>query len=182
MEPLRLFEAFAGYGSQALALKKYNVPFISVGLAEIDPNAIKAHRALHGDIPNFGDVSLLKVSALPNMDLFTYSFPCQDISNAGKQKGLSEGSGTRSSLLWECERIIRGKLPMVLRMENVKALVGKKNRPDFDRWLNILEELGYNNYWRVVNAKNCGIPQNRERLLKSITGLLFWIRPTRLGD
>lgn len=161
---IKLFEAFSGYGSQALALKRYNVEFESVGIAEIDKYAIEAHEALHGTTRNYGDVSKLHVDELPNMDLFTYSFPCQDISNAGKQRGLGKGSGTRSSLLWECERIIEGKLPKFLMMENVKNLVGKQNKPHFDEWLQILENLGYNNYWKVINAKWCGVPQNRERV------------------
>ena len=161
---IRLFEAFSGYGSQALTMKRYGIQFESVGIAEIDKYAIQAHEALHGPIKNYGDVSILEVDELPDMDLFTYSFPCQDISNAGKQRGLEKGSGTRSSLLWECERIIEGKRPKFLMMENVKNLVGKKNKPHFDEWLQVLESLGYNNYWKVINAKWCGVPQNRERV------------------
>jgi len=132
---IKLFEAFSGYGSQALALKKYSVEFKSVGIAEIDKYAIAVHESLHGKVKNYGDVSKLEVAELPDMDLFTYSFPCQDISNAGKQRGLEKGSGTRSSLLWECERIIEGKYPKFLMMENVKNLVGKKNKPYFEEWL-----------------------------------------------
>jgi len=161
---IKVFEAFSGYGSQTLALKKYGIEFESVGIAEIDKYAIAAHENLHGKVKNYGDVSLLSVDELPCMDLFTYSFPCQDISNAGKQRGFEKGSGTRSSLLWECERIIEGKRPMFLMMENVKNLVGKKNKPNFEIWLKTLENLGYNNYWKVVNAKWCGVPQNRERV------------------
>ena len=161
---IKLFEAFSGYGSQALALREYGVEFESVGIAEIDKYAIAVHESLHGKVNNYGDVSKLEVVELPGMDLFTYSFPCQDISNAGKQRGLEKGSGTRSSLLWECERIIEGKRPKFLMMENVKNLVGKKNKPHFEEWLQTLEELGYNNYWKVINAKWCGVPQNRERV------------------
>lgn len=161
---IRLFEAFSGYGSQALAMKRYGIEFESVGIAEIDKYAIQAHEILHGPIKNFGDVSKLSVDELPDMDLFTYSFPCQDISNAGKQRGLEKGSGTRSSLLWECERIIEGKRPKFLMMENVKNLVGKKNKIHFDKWIELLQSLGYNTYWKVINAKWCGVPQNRERV------------------
>lgn len=98
------------------------------------------------------------------MDLFTYSFPCTDISQAGKMLGFEEGSGTRSSLLWECKRIIDGKKPKYLLLENVKNLVGKKFKPNFDLWLEWLSEQGYTNYWKVLNAKDYGIPQNRERV------------------
>lgn len=89
---------------------------------------------------------------------------CQDFSTAGLNKGGDLGSGTRSSLLWECERIIRAVKPQYLLMENVKNLVGKKHRHNFDRWLETLEYLGYNNYWQVLNAKDYGVPQNRERV------------------
>jgi len=161
---LRVFEAFAGYGSQAMALKKYNVPHKIVGVSEIDKYAIQAHEAVHGPVKNYGDISKINGLCLPEMDLFTYSFPCQDISMAGKQRGLKEGTGSRSSLLWECQKIIELKRPKFLMMENVKNLVGKKHKPDFENWLKVLDQLGYNNYWKVINAKFCGIPQNRERV------------------
>lgn len=164
-DKLKVFELFAGYGSQSLALKRYNIPFESVGYCEIDKYAIQAYKALHGDhIKNYGDITKVDENELPNMDLLTYSFPCQDISVAGKQRGLSKDSGTRSSLLWECHRIIEAKKPAYLMMENVKNLVGKQNMPDFQAWLDTLTMLGYNNYWKVVNAKHCGVPQNRERV------------------
>lgn len=164
MKKMKVFAAFAGYGSQELALKRYNIPFEHVGISEIDKYAIQGHEVLHGKVKNYGDVSKIDVEELPNMDLFTYSFPCQDISNAGKQRGFEKDSGTRSSLLWECERIIEAKKPMFLMMENVKNLVGKNNKPHFDKWLEVLESFGYNNYWKVINAKWCGVPQNRERV------------------
>lgn len=118
-----------------------------------------------------GDVSLIKPAELPNFDLMTYSFPCTDISVAGKQKGLKRGSGTRSGLLWECEKVIEVKKPKYLLMENVKQLVGKGCREDFDTWCEWLETQGYTNYWQVMNAKNYGVPQNRERVfMVSILG------------
>jgi DNA (cytosine-5)-methyltransferase 1 len=125
---------------------------------------------------NLGDIT--KIKELPTCDLVTYSFPCQDISVAGGQKGFSKGENTRSGLLWEVEKLLlkaneSNSLPSVLLMENVKNLVGKKFIDDYNEWLTVLENLGYNTYWEVVNAKNCGIPQNRERvfgisILKSI--------------
>lgn len=96
---------------------------------------------------------------------------CQDISNAGKQKGFEQGSGSRSSLLWECEKIIKVKRPKYLLMENVKALVQKKFMPEFKRWIDTLADLGYSNYWKVLNAKDYGVAQNRERVfMVSILG------------
>lgn len=111
----------------------------------------------------YGDVCLLNPQELPDMDLFTYSSPCQDFSVAGKQKGAIRGQ-TRSGLLYECEKIIEAKRPRYLLMENVKNLVGKKFKEQFDEWLEYLESLGYTNYWSVLNAKDFGVPQNRERV------------------
>lgn len=120
----------------------------------------KASKAIH----NFGDISKINPVELDDLTLFTYSFPCQSISFAGLQHGLAKDSNTRSSLLWECERIIEAKKPDYLLMENVKALVSKTFKPDFDKWCALLEELGYTNYWQVLNARNFGVPQNRERV------------------
>jgi DNA (cytosine-5)-methyltransferase 1 len=113
---------------------------------------------------NLGDISLIQ--ELPYADFWTYSFPCQDISVAGLQAGIKEG--TRSGLLKEVERLLEvanknNTKPKFLLLENVKNLVGKNNKPDFDAWLIKLDELGYNTPWKVVNGKDCGIPQNRER-------------------
>ena len=101
---------------------------------------------------------------VPDFDLFTYSFPCTDISQAGKQAGLSKDSGTRSSLLWECKKAIEIKRPCYLLMENVAALVSKKFIKDFHEWLNVLDRLGYESFSQVLNAKHYGVPQNRERI------------------
>lgn len=106
-----------------------------------------------------------------DFNLFTYSFPCTDISNAGLQKGLSEGSGTRSGLLWECRKAIEAKMPKYLMMENVKALLSEKFKPEFYKWRDYLTSLGYENYTKIINATECGIPQNRERVfMVSILG------------
>lgn len=160
---LRVFEAFSGYGSQSLALKRLNIEHEVVCISEIDKYAIQGYTALHGEVLNLGDISKINTEDIPEHDLFTYSFPCQDISVAGLQKGLVEGQ-TRSGLLWECERIIEAKRPKYLLMENVKNLVSKKFTPDFLKWKNKLEQLGYTNYTQVLNAKDYGIPQNRERV------------------
>lgn len=162
---LNVFEAFAGVGAQRMALRNIGVNHFVVGISEIDKFALRSYEAIHGECPNLGDISKLNIDQIPSHDLFTYSFPCQDISLAGDVKGLSEGSGTRSSLLWECKRIIEEKRPKYLLLENVKNLVGKQNKPDFEKWLNWLERQGYTNYWKIVNANTSGIPQNRERVI-----------------
>jgi DNA (cytosine-5)-methyltransferase 1 len=115
---------------------------------------------------NLGDIS--KIESLPYADFWTYSFCCQDISVAGKQAGIIKGQ-TRSGLLYEVERLLEvaklnNNLPKYLMLENVKNLVGKKFKSQFDDWLKRLSDLGYNTYWKVTNAKDCGIPQNRERV------------------
>lgn len=160
---MRVLELFAGYGSQALALENLGIDFTS-DIAEIDKYAIQAYNQLHGETHNWGDITKIDETKLPYYDLITYSFPCQDISLAGLQRGLDEDTGTRSSLLWECERIIRAVKPKYLLMENVKNLVGEKHKHNFIRWLRVLENMGYWNWWQVLNAKDYGVPQNRERV------------------
>lgn len=171
MEKIRVFEAFAGYGSQSMALKRLGIDFEVVGIREIDKYAIQAYMAVHGDTPNYGDISKIDWSSVPDFDFLTYSFPCTDISTAGQQKGLAEGSGTRSSLLWECRKAIEAKRPKYLLMENVKNLVSKKFTPYLKEWIRFLEGQGYSNYTKVLNAKDFGVPQNRERVfMVSILG------------
>lgn len=163
MSKLRVFEAFAGYGSQSISLRNIGVDYEVVAISEIDKYAIQAYEAIHGPTLNLGDISKIKVEDIPQHDLFTYSFPCQDLSVAGKQAGLIKGQ-TRSGLLYECEKIIEYCKPKYLLMENVKNLVGKKFRPQFYEWLRYLKSLGYTNYAQVLNAKDYGVPQNRERV------------------
>ena len=215
MEKLKLFEAFAGIGTQRMSLRNIGVDFESVGISEIDIHAILSYANIHDGLdavdkmfiyPSkeemikflenknigmdfktkkvklpknlvklqqlyravivskcYGDVCLLNPSDLPDMDIFTYSFPCTDISVAGQQQGVIKGQ-TRSGLLYECEKIIEVKRPKYLLLENVKNLVGKKFKEQFDEWLNYLESLGYTSYWKVLNAKDYGVPQNRERV------------------
>ena len=164
MKKIRVFEAFSGIGSQSIALRNIGVDYEVVAISEIDKYAIKAYEAIHGKANNLGDISKIDVKDIPEHDLFTYSFPCQDISIAGRQMSLEEGSGTRSSLLWECKKIIEHCKPKYLLMENVKNIISKKHKPYFDKWLDYLESLGYVNYWKVLNAKDYGVPQNRERV------------------
>lgn len=174
---MRVLELFAGYGSQALALENLGIEFTS-DIAEIDKYAIQAYEQLHGETHNWGDVTKIDETRLPYYDLITYSFPCQDISLAGLQRGLDKGTETRSSLLWECERIIRAVKPKYLLMENVKNLVGEKHKHNFIRWLHVLEMMGYQNYYKVLNAKDYGVPQNRERVfVVSILGYQQYLFP-----
>ena len=165
MQKIKVIELFAGVGSQAMALRNLGIDYEVIGISEIDKFAIKSYEAIHGKVHNFGDIS--KIEELPYCDLLTYSFPCTDISVAGEQKGISKD--TRSGLLLEVERLLlkakeNGTLPKYLLLENVKNLVGKKFIKDFERWLSFLNSLGYYSNWEVLNAKDYGIPQNRERV------------------
>ena len=165
-EMIKVNELFAGIGAFKCALDNLDIPHEIVGISEIDKYAIASYNAMWGDTRNYGDIS--KIEKLDYADLWTYGFPCQDVSVAGKGAGIVKGE-TRSGLLYEVERLLlesqkADELPKYLIMENVKNLVGKKFRADFERWLDVLETLGYKNYWQVLNAKDYGIPQNRERV------------------
>lgn len=163
---LRVVELFAGIGAQAMALEILDIDFEST-VCEIDPHAYRAYCAIHGVAPNLGDIT--EVSELPECDLLTYSYPCTSVSIAGKQGGMVEGSGTASSLVWEVGRLLRTaaereRCPEVLLMENVDAVLNNRNRSEFDRWIAFLGDLGYTSSWKVLNAKDYGVPQNRKRI------------------
>ena len=178
-KPVRLIELFAGVGSQAMALKRLGANFEHYRVVEFEKYAIKSYNAIHGTDFEPMDITKIIGSDLGISDtdkycyIMTYSFPCQDLSVAGKQKGMTKGSGTRSGLLWEVERLLNevDNLPQVLLMENVPQVHGKKNMEDFQRWIDFLESKGYSNYWQDLNAKNYGIAQNRNRcFMVSILG------------
>ena len=226
-QTLRVFEAFAGIGAQATALKRLK-PFLEelnvdceiVGISEWFVNALIAYDKLHCDsgqpefeipskevmlnelkdfefstdsvhpIPslkrlpekklrqlyiahkrtrNFGSITKLDPNELPPMDLLVYSFPCQDLSTGGWARGMSRESGTRSSLIWQIERILKAlatknSLPKYLVLENVRAITSPRYQADFSEWLQFLESLGYHNSKpQILNALEYGIPQRRER-------------------
>lgn len=163
---IRVFTAFSGYDSQCMALDRIGIDYDLVGWSEIDRNAIAAHNAIYPQYAdrNYGDISRTDWAQVPDFDLLTYSSPCQDFSIAGRHHGGERGSGTRSSLLWECERAIAAKRPRYLLFENVSALVSKKFVRMFNEWQLTLERLGYTNFTQVLNARDYGVPQNRERV------------------
>lgn len=132
-------------------------------------------RATHniGSITNAHALDLRMTDTDRYCYIMIYSFPCQDLSVAGRQKGMTKGSGTRSGLLWEVERILSEveNLPQVLIMENVPQVHNQANMPDFQKWINFLESKGYSNYWQDLNAKDYGVAQNRDRcFMVSILG------------
>ena len=164
---LRMLSLFSGIGAFETALRRGGYQFETVNYCEIDPYASKAYSQIH-DIPegkNLHDVREINPLLLDNINLVTYGFPCQDISVAGKQKGFEyNGERTRSGLFFEALRIIEFLQPEYAIAENVKALTGKKFTAEFETVLTSLDKAGYNNYWKVLNAKDYGIPQNRERV------------------
>lgn len=163
---IKVIELFAGVGCQREALKRANIEHEVVAISENDKYASRAYELLHGKINNLGDIK--KIEKLPKADLWTYSFPCTDISLAGKMRGFDKDSNTHSSLLWEVQRLLEvakanDELPKYLLMENVKNIVSKKFMPLFRIWLDYLDSLGYKNFYKVLNSKDYDIPQNRER-------------------
>ena len=174
---VRLVELFAGIGAQVQAMRNLGLD-VDATVCEIDEAAYRSYCAIHGDTPNLGDIT--KVEHLPECDVMTWSFPCQAISNAGAKRGMAEGSGTESALAWEVIRLLRdarerGTLPRYLLMENVKALLYPKNVGEFEKIRRELEELGYTNSWKVLNALDFGVAQNRERvfMVSSLDGTVF---------
>ena len=245
-KPIRLIEFFAGYGSQALALKELGVKFEHWRICEWAIKSIQAYKDNHfsddtkdysqyftsdyifnvlaewGISQNYNEPltleqikrlgekecrkiynnilsthNLVNISRVKGRDLrivdtdkydyiLTYSYPCQDLSKAGKGMGMAKGGGTRSGLLWEVERILDecaeiGALPQVLLMENVPDVIGSKNLPHFRDWRDKLESMGYKCYWQVLNSKDYGIPQNRERcFMISILGDYYFSFPKEI--
>lgn len=166
---MKILSLFSGIGAFEQALANLGLPYELVNYCEIDKYASKSYAAIH-DVPesmNLGDITKIDEKSLPqDIDLITYGFPCQDISLAGKQKGLfnEDGTQTRSGLFFEALRIIEETKPRVAIAENVKNLVGKKFKEQFEIVLDSLDQAGYNNYWHILNAKDFGVPQNRERV------------------
>ena len=169
--PIRLIELFAGVGSQAMALRDLGADFEHYRAVEFDRFSVASYNAIHDtdfettDIRNISGADLGICDTDKYCYIVTYSFPCQDLSVAGKQKGMTKGSGTRSGLLWEVERLLNEctELPQVLLMENVPQVHSKANMPDFQKWIDFLESRGYSNYWKDLNAKDYGVAQNRDR-------------------
>ena len=179
-EQLRLLSLFSGVGAFEKAITRLSIPYELVGFSEIDKWAITSYCAIHGvDAKlNLGDISKIEIKNVPDCDIITHGSPCTDYSIAGKGKGGDKDSGTRSSLMWYTVNIVEHKMPKYVIWENVKGVLSKKHKHNFDKYLSVIEHLGYNNYYKVLNAKDYGIPQNRERIFvvsirKDIDGGLF---------
>jgi DNA (cytosine-5)-methyltransferase 1 len=183
---IRLIELFAGIGAQAKALERLQAEglceFEHYRICEFDKYAVKSYNSVHGTDFKPSDITKIHADDLGIVDtdsftyLLTYSFPCTDLSIAGKQEGMAKGSGTRSGLLWEVERLLNecDELSQVLLMENVPQVIC----PDFFLWIEFLESKGYKNYYKNINAKDMGVPQNRLRtFMVSLLGDYYYEFP-----
>ena len=164
---MKYLSLFSGIGSPEQALKNLGIKFELVGFSEIDKFAIKSYCKVHDvdESLNLGDITKIDIESLPlDIDLITHGSPCQDFSVAGKGKGADEGTGTRSSLMWNTVAICEHCKPKYVIWENVKNVLSKKHRHNFDKHLDEMDRIGYNNFYQVLNAKDFGVPQNRERI------------------
>ena len=162
MNEIKVLELFGGIGALTKAFKRLQIPHKVVDYVEIDKYAVASYNAINDT--NFEPQDICEWDKDIEVDLLMHGSPCQDFSLAGLQKSGDKGSGTRSSLMWETIRIVEKLKPKYVIWENVKNLLSKKHRHNFDAYLETMERLGYTNYYQVLNAKDYGIPQNRERV------------------
>lgn len=159
---MKVLELFGGIGACTQALKRLHIPLEIADYVEIDKYAVKSYNAINGT--NFEPQDITKWDKDIEVDLIMHGSPCQDFSIAGKQRGADEGSGTRSSLMYETVRIVTKLKPKYVIWENVKNVLSAKHRHNFEAYLEKMQSLGYENFYQVLNAKDYEIPQNRERI------------------
>ena len=159
---MKILELFAGIGSCSKALKRIGIDVEIVDAVEIDKYAMASFNAIHNT--NFEPQDITQWDKDIDVDLVMHGSPCQDFSLAGLQAGGDEGSGTRSSLMYETIRIVKKLKPKYVVWENVKNLLSKKHRHNFEAYIETMKVLGYNSYYKVLDAKDYGVPQHRERV------------------
>ena len=159
---IKVLELFGGIGACSKALERLGIDYEIADYVEIDKYAVKSFNAMHGT--NFEPQDICKWDKDIDVDLIMHGSPCQDFSLAGLQAGGDEGSGTRSSLMYETVRIVKKLKPRYVIWENVKNVISKKHIHNFNNYLKKMGEIGYKSYYQVLNAKDYGIPQNRERV------------------
>lgn len=167
MKELEILSLFSGIGAFEKALYNIGIDCKLIGFSEIDKYAIKSYCSIH-DVDerlNLGDITKIDIEKLPRfIDVITHGSPCQDFSIAGKQTGGDIGTNTRSSLMWNTVEIVRWCLPKYVIWENVRNILSQKHIHNFNKYIETLNSLGYNNYHKILNAKDYGVPQNRERI------------------
>ena len=159
---IKVLELFAGIGACSKALDNLKIDYELVDAVEKDEHALKSFNAIHNT--NFEPQDIMEWDKDVKVDLIMHGSPCQDFSVAGKGAGGDEGSGTRSSMVYESLRIIKKLKPKYVIWENVKNLLSKKHKHIFEDYLTKMSELGYINYYQILNSKDYGIPQHRERI------------------
>lgn len=162
MEEIKILELFGGIGAIRKAFERKNIPHKVIDYVEIDKYAVASYNAMFNE--NFNVADIKEWDKQIDVDFIMHGSPCQDFSVAGKQAGGDLGSGTRSSLMYETVRIVGKLRPKYVMWENVKNLLSKKHKHNFDAYIETMNILGYNSYYQVLNAKDYGIPQNRERV------------------
>ena len=166
-KPVKLLSLFSGIGAYEQAFKNKGYEIDLVGFSEINKYAVQSYRNIYGVSEDkcLGDITKIDISSLPtDIDSITHGSPCTSFSISGKQAGGDKGSGTPSSLMWYTVDIVEHCKPKVVIWENVKNVLSKKHKHNFDGYLEDMDKLGYSNYYQVLNAKDYGIPQNRERI------------------
>src|SRR5574344_2610682 len=164
---MKVLSLFSGIGAFEKALQNIGIKYELVGFSEIDKYAIKSYCAVHNvsEEFNLGDITKIDIEKLPkDIDLITHGSPCQDFSIAGHQAGGDFGTGTRSALMWNTVSIVKECKPKYVVWENVRNLLSSKHKHNFDSYLKVMNEIGYINYYQILNAKNYEIPQNRDRI------------------
>ena len=159
---IKVLELFGGIGACSKALERLGIEYELADYVEIDKHAVKSFNAMHGT--NYETQDIREWDKDIQVDLIIHGSPCQDFSIAGENAGGDKGSGTRSSLMYETIRIVKKLKPKYVIWENVKNLLSKKHKHNFDAYLETMAQLGYTNYYEVINAKDQGVPQNRERV------------------
>lgn len=160
MKELKLFECYAGYGGAAFGLQKANINFKTVGFSEIKKSAIELYNLNHPNIKNYGDINKIKPKELPDFDIITGGFPCQDVSMAGL-RDLSKG---RTNTVFKMLEIIKVKKPKYCLLENVKGVLSMLDGQLIKEIVRQLKNIGYAVSYECLNSKNYGVPQNRERV------------------
>lgn len=161
MKKIRVFEGFAGYGGASFGLKRAGIPYEVIGYSETDKFASELYSGNFPDVKNFGDITRINPADLPDFNLFTGGFPCQPFSQVGLGKGEHD---TRGTLFHNIIEICKEKRPEHVLLENVKGLITKRHEKTLNTILESLRDLGYDVVYNLLNSKDYGIPQNRERV------------------
>lgn len=159
---MKYFSLFSGVGGFELGIQQAKEGQLCVGYSEIDKHAIQIYQKQFPTHKNYGDITRINTDELPDFELLVGGFPCQAFSIAGKRRGFED---TRGTLFFEIVRLLKAKQPRLLLLENVKGLLSHDSGSTFRTIITSLAQLGYDVQWQVLNSKNHGVPQNRERVL-----------------